>query len=52
MPLACENSMRLSLCLLGRRYTGTLTQPGNYLWEIIIKEYVFDVSVSAGLESL
>lgn len=51
MPLACENSTRLSLCLLGRRYTVTLTQPGNYLWEIILKDYLFDIAISTGLES-
>lgn len=49
MPLACEHSMSLSLCLLGRRCTGTLTQLRNYFWDIIIKGQIFDFSISTGL---
>lgn len=52
MPLAYENSMSLSLCLLGRGYTINLTQPRNYLGESIIKEYIIGFSISTGLGRL
>lgn len=51
--LAYENDMgEFSLCLFGRRHAINPTQARGCLWGIIIREQIFDFSISTNLERL
>lgn len=51
--LAYENDMgEFSLCLFGRKHAINPTQARGCLWGIIIREQIFDFSISTDLERL